>query len=112
MLILQHMLYVKDGHSETPVAVRIYKPALVESQLWRCQFEIDWPQGITRCSGAGIDALQALTLTLQIIGAHIYTSDYHKQGRLRAYEHEAGYGFPITDNLRDMLIGVDRPQAP
>jgi hypothetical protein len=51
-------------------------------------------------------------LTLQIIGAHIYTSDYHKQGRLRAYEHEVGYGFPIPDNLRDMLIGVDRPQAP
>jgi hypothetical protein len=34
--------------------------------------------------GHGIDALQAPVLTLQMIGAEIYTSSYHREGRLRA----------------------------
>jgi hypothetical protein len=43
-----------------------------------------------------------------MIGAEIYTSTYHQEGRLRAYEHDKGYGFPIASSLRDLLVGVDR----
>lgn len=58
--------------------------------------------------GVGEDALQALVITLQMIGAQIYTSPYHEDGSLRAYDKEDGYGFPGPNNLRDLLIGVDK----
>jgi len=59
-------------------------------------------------SGAGVDALQALMIALQMIGVQIYTSSYHYDGALRAYEGQEGYGFPVSRNVRDMLIGVDK----
>ena len=57
--------------------------------------------------GHGVDALQALVLTLQMIGAEIYSSSYHREGRLRVYPTETGYGFPVPRSLRDLLVGVD-----
>jgi hypothetical protein len=47
-------------------------------------------------------------LALQMIGAEIYSSAYHREGRLRAYDNEKGYGFPVASSLRDLLVGVDR----
>lgn len=108
MLILTHTLFITSGKHETPVAIRIYKPEQAGTHIWTCRFAIDWPRGPKEFHGAGYDALQALTLTLQIIGAQIYTSSYHKQGRLRAYDNEEGYGFPVTPNLRDLLSGADK----
>jgi hypothetical protein len=55
----------------------------------------------------GIDALQALVIALQMIGAGIYTSSYHREARLRAYDGEKGYGFPVPSSLRDRLVGAD-----
>lgn len=43
-----------------------------------------------------------------MIGADLYTSTYHQEGSLRAYDSEEGYGFPVPNSLRDRLIGVDK----
>ena len=56
----------------------------------------------------GIDSFQALILALQMIGAEIYASAYHKAGSLKWFERYRGYGFPVGCNLRDLLIGDDR----
>ena len=56
----------------------------------------------------GEDALQSLTLALQMIGAELYTSTYHQDGALHAEGSEQGYGFPVPANVRDLLIGVDK----
>ena len=56
----------------------------------------------------GIDSVQAVLLAFQMIGADIYTSTYHKSGRLVFGAPGLGYGFPVTESLRHMLVGNDR----
>ncbi len=43
-----------------------------------------------------------------MIGAEIHSSEYHREGRLRAYDGDEGYGFPVAASLRDLLVGVDK----
>ena len=46
----------------------------------------------------GIDSVQAILLALQMIGADIYTSSYHKSGHLMFEEAGQGYGFPVPES--------------
>lgn len=107
MLILTHTLHLNRPAGKVPVEIRLYQP-LPTGASWICNFEIDWPKGRLARHGVGEDALQALVTALQMIGAQIYTSPYHEDGSLRAYDREDGYGFPVPNNLRDLLIGVDK----
>jgi hypothetical protein len=52
--------------------------------------------------------VQALELALRTIGAQIYASDHHASGKLMWLEPGKGYGFPVTSNLRDLLVGDDK----
>ena len=107
MSIISHHIYLRTGAQETAIAITISKPERLE-KAWACRYAINWPDGQRRCEAIGFDQLQALVLALQIIGAEIYTSTYHQEGRLRAYDHDKGYGFPVASSLRDLLVGVDR----
>jgi hypothetical protein len=51
--------------------------------------------------------MQALLFALEMIGAEIYTSDYHKSKCLMWGEPGQGYGFPVVQSLRDLLEGDD-----
>jgi hypothetical protein len=42
-----------------------------------------------------------------MIGADIYTSNYHKAGLLYWEKQGDGYGFPVVSTLRGVLIGED-----
>ena len=55
----------------------------------------------------GFDSVQALFIALGMIGAEIYTSNYHKAGQLFWDKPGSGYGFPVAPTLRDLLIGDD-----
>ncbi|WP_404810601.1 DUF6968 family protein [Methylobacterium flocculans] len=68
---------------------------------------MDWSHGIRSSSGADLDAVQVLYLTLQKINIDIYMSEYHAGGRLFWGETGAGYGFPGPKNGRNLLIGDD-----
>ena len=107
MLILTHTLYLNRPEGEIPIEIRIFSP-VPKDGCWACAFEIDWPEGTKAMSGAGLDALQALVISLQMIGIQIYTSTYHHDGALRAYDNEEGYGFPVARNVRDLLVGSDK----
>lgn len=108
MPILTHTLHLRTADGETPFAIRIFKPEQTSVNAWTCRYEIDWPDRPRAFAAAGIDALQALVHASQMIGAEIYTSDAHREGHLRAYESEEGYGFPVVNTPRDLLVGVDR----
>ena len=56
----------------------------------------------------GINSAQALVLAIQSVGNSLYLSDYHKTGRLRWENPQDGYGFPVTNTIRDLLIGSDK----
>jgi hypothetical protein len=103
MVILSHALYLSNATNETVIAIKIHQPVGRET-VWSCRYEIDWPEGARAFEAIGFDALQ----TLQMVGAEIYSSAYHREGRLRAYDNEKGYGFPVAASLRDLLVGVDK----
>ena len=54
------------------------------------------------------NSVQALDIALRMIGAEIYTSDYHKFGNLFVEAPGRGYGFPVPATIRDLLIGDDK----
>ena len=89
------------------IAIRIFAPE-GEGRAWSCRYEIDWPEGTRVTQAFGADSVQAILLALQMIGADIYTSSYHKSGRLMFDDPGQGYGFPVPASIRDRLIGNDR----
>jgi len=46
---------------------------------------------------------------IQAIGTNLYTSDYHRSGRLRWGKpgDGYGYGYPVPKNIRNLLVGND-----
>jgi hypothetical protein len=104
MIIASRILKLKGVEAEIPI--RVFAPERSEVD-WICRFEIEWPETTLARFAAGVDAVQALLLALQMIGSQIYASNYHTSGQLMWLEPNQGYGFPVPNTLRDMLIGDD-----
>jgi hypothetical protein len=51
--------------------------------------------------------MQALVIALKMIGADLYSSSYHKSGKLILDSPGRGYGFPVVTTMRDLLEGDD-----
>ncbi len=107
MLIATRMLRLSRPAGDAEIAVRVFAPEQ-RSDHWVCRIEVGWPDGALTMEAGGVDSIQALTLALQLIGSQIYASDHHASGKLVWQELGKGYGFPVTHNLRDMLVGDDR----
>jgi hypothetical protein len=107
MTVARRALWFRDEASRTvPLEIRIHAPVLVDGH-WLCAYEIDWPEGTKRMEAAGFDSVQALLIAMQMIGAELYTSSYHAEGRLIFDKPGNGYGFPVVPTLRDRLVGDD-----
>src|SRR5262245_16361928 len=107
MVIATRVLKLRQGPNEIPVPIRIFAPEQREVD-WACRFEIEWPDETTTLEAWGVDAVQALELALKMVGAFIYTSDHHASGNLLWEVPGRGYGFPVSYNIRDLLIGDDK----
>lgn len=79
-----------------------------QDRNWVCRYGIDWPEGAVDHYARGVDALQATSLALKMIGAELYTSDYHARGELWWETPGEGYGFPVPSNIRHLLVGLDK----
>ena len=106
MVMMRRGLTYRSDTGDLAVPVTIHAPLKGEHD-WSCAYEIGWPDGTHRGHGYGIDATQAMLLALKAIGADIYTSDFHRAGRLRWLEQGDGYGFPVPSAIRHLLIGGD-----
>lgn len=106
MKIATRFLRLRRGGAEVDVPIHIFAP-IRDGRAWACRYEIDWPSGKRKRSIAGWDAVQALVLALQAIGAEIYGSEYHASGNLMWEKEGRGYGFPVPHTIRDLLIGDD-----
>lgn len=106
-MIATSVLKLQREHDWHEVVIRI---SAVEDHgdNWSCRYEINWPEGRRKMEAFGVDFVQAILLAFQMIGAELYTSDYHKSGRLMFDEPGQGYGFPVASSIRDLLIGDDR----
>lgn len=107
MLVAARLLKLRGSTAEIDIPIRIFSPEQHESGSWSCRYEIDWPHRKWKSTGWGADAVQAILLTFQKIGIEIYTSEYHKSGKLMWEAPGKGYGFPVPHNARDLLIGDD-----
>lgn len=107
MIIATRHLVLREKNRNVEIPVRIHAPEKAEVD-WICRFEIGWPEGEGKRWAGGVDAVQALELALKMIGAQIYTSDHHASGNLFWEEQGRGYGFPVTNNIRDLLVGDDK----
>lgn len=64
-----------------------------------CHYKISGLDKNLNGYGIGVDSIQALYITLQLIGNRLYTTDEFKSGRLRwPYSlDQSDLGFPVTD---------------
>jgi len=106
MIIATRDLVLRDQARAINILVRISAPEKAKVD-WICRFDIGWPEGKIERWGTGVDAVQSLLFALQMIGAELYASSEHKSGRLEWLEPDRGYGFPVPDNIRNLLVGDD-----
>jgi hypothetical protein len=106
MPIATRKLSVRVQDRDVALEIRIFEP-VSENEAWSCRYEIDWPSGTKSARAVGVDAIQAIILALQKIGITLYMSDYHKNAQLTWPAAGGGYGFPVSRNVRDLLIGED-----
>jgi hypothetical protein len=107
MLIAERILTLKEADGALQIPVRIFLPQKQPCD-WICKFTIGWPDGEFKMDVFGVDAFQAFDLAMKTIGVMIYTSEHHEAGTLLWLKAGDGYGFPVTNDLRDMLVGSDK----
>ncbi len=108
MLVAQRELeFIHENGTVLAVPACVFSPEKNEKD-WGCRYTIGWPNGIESRIAYGIDSVQALVLAIQSIGNSLYSSDYHKTGRLKWVDPNQGYGFPVTSTMRGLLIGYDK----
>jgi Domain of unknown function (DUF6968) len=105
--IASRELTLRNGSTEIKIPITIYAPECEGPGVWGCRCDVGWPEGNRSVTAWGFDSVQAISLALKMIGAEIYTSDYHKSGNLFWDAPGKGYGFPVAPTLRDLLQGDD-----
>ncbi|MEO5807133.1 DUF6968 family protein [Devosia sp.] len=106
-IIASRRLWIATEAVLTPVDIRFFLPLPADGS-WGCRYEIDWPERRRVFTMFGADGVQALYLAMSMVGSEVYGSDYHDDGTLMFDRPGAGYGFPVSANDRDQLIGHDR----
>lgn len=106
MIIATRVLKLSEGNGDIDIAIRLFAPEAANDAWWS-QYEVDWPKGRHQMKAWGADAIQAIVLALQMIGAEIYTSSYHRSGKLKLEAPGSGYGFPVPAGIRHLLEGDD-----
>jgi len=107
MIIATRVLTLRLAQEKIEIPIRIFAPEPQEID-WLCRVEIDWPDGKVARGAVGVDAIHSLELALRMVGAQIYASDHHESGRLEWLKPGKGYGFPVPNNIRDVLVGDDK----
>ena len=107
MIIANRTLKLRNETGVAPIAINIFAPECEQPGAWSCRYDVDWPEGPRTYAGWGVESIQAVVATLNMIGAEIYSSNYHKSGRLYWDAPGNGYGFPVVPTIRDLLQGDD-----
>ena len=107
MVIASRTLTLRNEKSAIEIPIRVFAPECEKPGVWKCQYDVGWPEGIHSSAGHGVDSIQAIVITMGMIGAEIYSSNYHKSGNLFWDVPGNGYGFPVAPSIRDLLQGDD-----
>lgn len=98
-----------DGQKKVQVLIGKPRP-FPNGDDWYCPHQtVGRGSGKVRY-GAGVDAIQALIHALSMIGAELYCSDEYRDDRLIwDCGRNGNLGFPVTDNIRDVLPDGAQP---
>ncbi len=107
MEIAKRTLILRDGRKDIEIPIVVFAPECEKPGVWGCRYDIGWPDKFRSVTAYGVDSIQALLIALGMIGAEIYSSNYHKSGQLLWDTPGSGYGFPLSPTLRDLLVGDD-----
>ena len=107
MKIADRTLTMLNGGVSIKIPIRLFAPEPGINGNWLCRYEIDWPDKKSQLSVGGVDSAEALVLAMQTIGAEIYSSSYHEEGKLFWDVPGTGYGFPVVPTYRHLLQGDD-----
>ena len=107
MVIASRILTLQNESGAVSIPIEIFAPDCEKPGVWRCRYDVGWPEGKRTFAGYGVDSMQALVIALGMIGAEIYSSNYHKSGHLFFDKPGNGYGFPVAPTYRDLLQGDD-----
>lgn len=107
MNAITRVLKMRGRDRDVEVPIRIFWPVSDEA-AWSCEWEIQWPDRTRSNAAWGADAIQALMNALRMVGTEIYVSEAHQTGQLSWDDKWIGYGFPVPNSLRDMLVGDDK----
>jgi hypothetical protein len=92
------------------VTAELHRPEFVAEGEWRCEYRI---VGLTRepITGrtSGVDAFQAIILTIKIVGTIIYTSEDAKSKALYWLEPGGGFGLLLPSSVHNLYRGDDPP---
>ena len=99
----------KSGEKK-PVVLKLEAP-VEEAGLWRCWYEIDfpedgWPAQTRRSYAGGDDAMEAIQLGLMKLGTELLFTTYHKEHKLLWGDLPDNYGLIVPNNIRH-LLGVE-----
>ena len=106
-IAVRALTIVIDGKPQK-IAVRLEAPRESPDGGWYCDYTIEWPSDPRHAAGWGVDAFQAIQLTMERIGLDLYTNPYHSARELVWEKPGDGYGFPVPRMIRGDLIGSDR----
>jgi hypothetical protein len=94
------------GYVDLPV--HIFAPSK-KGEEWFGRVEIGWPGtpqpiAINGCA----DAIEVLETSMRVIGAVLYSCMPHLTGELVWKQPGNGYGFPVLEDMRELLQGDDK----
>jgi len=107
MIIASRTLTLRKDDENIEIPISVFAPERQKPGVWECRYDVSWPEGLRSYAGYGVDSVQALVIALGMIGAELYSSNYHKSGNLRWDAPGNGYGFPVAPTIRDLLQGDD-----
>jgi hypothetical protein len=105
-VIATRVIKLESDNREVAIPIRVFAPER-EDNAWSCRYQIDWPEGTQDRKAGGADSMQALIIAIKMIGADLYSSSYHRSGKLMFHTPGSGYGFPVATTMRDLLQGDD-----
>ena len=107
MMIASRELTLRTANGVLKIPIHIFAPEKEQTERGSADMKSAGRTKSPRCRLAASTSAQALVHALQIIGAEIYSSSYHKSGKLFWDEPGKGYGFPVVPTYRDLLVGDD-----
>jgi hypothetical protein len=89
----REILFVKESGEEQTIVVRLGKPYAVDADSWRCPYEIIGPARTRRFGMVGVDSMQALLLSTQVIESELAAWARREKGTF-FWNTDTDTGFP------------------